>query len=497
MEPRWLVARPKRSFGTRLPAKSPEFVARESGFRKDMGGSAALASTSGNPKTPERPEAEDRSKGSYEVYLSQDTGVQRCGRCDWEVHGCECSKKKKFSLSSREIFAFVEANRAAADGSCGSADLPTGWRIEPIRSRPGQKSYCYGRGKCGSRFTQLPDLERRRQVESAHLAKTVAWNKHARKLARQEANEAAFEAFAQRRRLITARKQDEKRQKEDNEARRRVLEGQIASEVAAALRAVVADVEEMEGREPTGLETSRRAVAKINAEWESQPAALFGKPQAAQNAIRWILMQDFDNKRMALVVEDAEQEAEQAITDGEVGAVEKEPRGVDAEGVESAGNWEKRSQAAYCDSQKDARDLGGLIGPDSVVEGLMGSRETEVDSSGVGTDGAAVSLSRAQKRRERKRKYKSERKRDGDSGIRRQKGKGKKRPSKRQKKKANSRVVKMQRKMNSKDGKLTVLRRENAELRKQQRRLGSSRSGGCGAGAGGSRGATSRRVARD
>ena len=180
MEPRWLVARPKRSFGARLSAKSPEFVARESGFRKDMGGSAAPASTSGNPKTPERPEAEDRSKGSYEVYLSQDTGVQRCGRCDWEVHGCECSKKKKFSLSSREIFAFVEANRAAADGSCGSADLPTGWRIEPSRSRPGQKSYCYGRGKCGSRFTQLPDLERRRQVESAHLAKTVAWNKHSR-----------------------------------------------------------------------------------------------------------------------------------------------------------------------------------------------------------------------------------------------------------------------------------------------------------------------------
>ena len=81
------------------------------------------------------------------------------------------------------------------------------------------------------------------------------------------------------------------------------------------------------------------------------------------------------------------------ITDGEVGAVEKEPRGVDAEGAESAGDWKTRSQAAYCDSQKDARDLGGLIGPDSVVEGLMGSRETEVDSSGVGKAGAAVSLS--------------------------------------------------------------------------------------------------------
>lgn len=164
------------------------------------------------------------------------------------------------------------------------------------------------------------------------------------------------------------------------------------------MRAVAADVEEMEGREPTGLENSRRAVAKINAEWESQPAAPFGKPQAAQNAIRWILMQDFDNKRMALVVEDAEQEAEQAITDGEVGAVEKEPRSVDAEGAESAGDWEKRSQAAYCDSQKDARDLGGLIGPDSVVEGLMGSRETEVDSNGVGRDGAAVSLSLGHRR---------------------------------------------------------------------------------------------------
>ena len=105
---------------------------------------------------------------------------------------------------------------------------------------------------------------------------------------------------------------------------------------------------------------------------------------------------------------------------------------------------------------------------------VKGECEAEKEQNGevAGVEGP---LSKSQKRRQRLKRYKAARKREGDLGKRRETGKEKKggRPSKRAKKKSNSRTQKLQKKLNSKSGKIVTMRRENVELRRQQRRTGS------------------------